>query len=552
MATFKSEFEYLLRSFSTAQSFAAQDEAMTALNSLRSEYESMMVLAQIRHTINTEDSFYKDEQDYSDQTEPVYLELVSGYYRALLGATHRKELEEKWGSQLFRIAELAQKTISPGVINDLQKENALASEYTKLIAAASINFAGEERNLEQLIPFQLSPHRLTRKEAHEARYGFLSSNEEELDRIYDELVRVRTTIARKLGFNNFVELAYMRLNRSDYNAAMVAGFRQQVLDFIVPLASSLKARQRTRIGVDTLHYYDNNFYFKTGNARPQGPPDWIVNQGARMYSELSPETGAFFTYMNEKGLMDLVSKKGKAAGGYCNYIAKHQAPFIFSNFNGTSGDVDVLTHEAGHAFQLYQSRHLTLPEYSFPTYEACEIHSMSMELFAWPWMELFFGPGAGKYKFFHLSDSLFYVAYEAAVDEFQHLVYNDHEATPAQRKKFWRETEKKYLPHLNYEDSDYLEKGGYWQQQSHIYKSPFYYIDYALAQICAFQFWKRYDECRNSAWSDYLKLCRAGGSLSFVELIKLSGLISPFEPGCVKAVAGQIAQWLDGFDDSGL
>jgi M3 family oligoendopeptidase len=250
--------------------------------------------------------------------------------------------------------------------------------------------------------------------------------------------------------------------------------------------------------------------------------------------------------------MDLVTNKGKAGGGYCTYISKYQAPFIFSNFNGTSGDVDVLTHEAGHAFQVYSSRSYTLPEYQWPTYESCEIHSMSMEFFAWPWMELFFKEAADKYRFTHLSEALLFIPYGVTVDEFQHFVYSHPESSPAERRQAWREIERKYLPHRNYADNEYLERGGYWHQQGHIFGDPFYYIDYTLAQLCAFQFWKRSQEERKSAWQDYLILCKTGGSQSFLELVKLARLISPFAEGAVQSVIGVIEEWLDGVDDSKL
>jgi M3 family oligoendopeptidase len=340
--------------------------------------------------------------------------------------------------------------------------------------------------------------------------------------------------------------------RTDYDAEMVANFRNQVKDFIVPIATKLKERQQERIGVDQLKYYDEGFNFQSGNAIPKGNPEWIIENGQKMYEDLSKETGAFFSYMQENKLMDLVAKKGKAGGGYCTFIENYKAPFIFSNFNGTSGDIDVLTHEAGHAFQVYSSRHFEIPEYYWPTYESAEIHSMSMEFFTWPWMELFFKEDTDKYKFTHLSSALLFLPYGVSVDEFQHWVYENPTAAPSERKRQWREIEKKYLPHKNYDGNVYLENGGFWQRQGHIYNSPFYYIDYTLAQICAFQFWKRSIENREEAWADYVKLCNLGGSLSFTKLVKAANLISPFEDGCVESVVGVIEQWLNSVEDQKL
>jgi M3 family oligoendopeptidase len=546
------QFKELIAGFNAAESADEQSDIVVSINKLRNEIDTQGQLVFVRHSIDTTDEFYKAEKDYMDEMGPVIQEYITDYYRALVNSKFRTDLEAKWGAQLFRLAELSLKVFTPEIIEDLQNENKLSTEYAALIASAKIPFEGEERTIAQLLPFEQSTDREMRKKASEARFGFFADNEAALDRIYDDLVKVRTQIAKKLGYANFVQLGYDRMSRTDYNEPMVENFRRQVLEHIVPAATELRERQRKRISVEKLQYYDEGFSFKTGNAKPKGDPQWIVRNGAQMYRELSPETDEFFTLMNDNGLMDLESKKGKQIIGYCTYLSKYGMPFIFANFNGTSGDIDVLTHEIGHAFQVYQSRGFNVPEYEFATSESSEIHSMSMEFFTWKWMELFFKEDAEKYRFDHLATSLQIVPYIVAVDEFQHFVYANPEATPAERKQAWLTLERKYMPHRNYDENEYLERGGFWQRQLHIYQLPFYYIDYSLAQICAFQFWKRMNEDWSSAWADYLKLCQAGGSRSFTELVEYAGLISPFEDGCVESVISQIKNWLNGVDDTRL
>ncbi|MBW9157863.1 M3 family oligoendopeptidase [Clostridium tagluense] len=542
-------FTQLLTEFNTCASFDDANSIMVKINDLRGDLESMEELVGIRHTIDTTDAFYEGEQDFIDENMPIYQGLVAKYYGALINSKFRPELEEKWGKQLFNMATLNIKTFSPEIIEDLQMENKLSSEYTKLIASAKIMFEGEERTLSQLTPFRLSTDRDMRKRANEAKYDFFSENETKLDEIYDGLVKVRTKIAKKLGYENFVQLGYDRMLRSDYNAEMVANYRKQVEEVIVPMATKLRERQCKRLDLAHLYYYDEGISFKSGNAKPHGNPGWIVNNGKKMYEELSKETGEFFNFMINNELMNLESKKGKAGGGYCTFIGKYKSPFIFSNFNGTSGDVDVLTHEAGHAFQAYCSRNYAVPEYNFPTNEAAEIHSMSMEFLTWPWMNLFFEEEELKYKFNHLSEALLFLPYGVTVDEFQHFVYNNPEASPTERKLAWREIEKKYLPHRDYAGNDYLERGGFWYQQGHIFGSPFYYIDYTLAQVCAFQFFKKANDNRENAMADYMNLCAAGGSKSFLGLVELANLKSPFDDGCIKSVINDIKIWLDSVDD---
>ncbi|WP_432358214.1 M3 family oligoendopeptidase [Sporosarcina sp. UB5] len=552
MNNIKQEFNSLLEQFHSASSFEEQNNVIEKLNAIGSNYSTQSNLMYIRSSIDTNDEFYQKERDYFDEIGPEFQELGTAYYKELVKTPFRKELEEKWGTQLFALADNAIKSFSPEVLPLLQQENKLTSEYAKLVASAQIEFDGKTLTLAQLGPYAESTDRGVRKSAMEALYSFYAENGDTFDRIYDDLVKVRHEIATKLGFKNFVELGYARMNRIGYDAAMVKNFRDQVRDYIVPLATKLYERQAERIGVDKLKFYDQSLNFLSGNATPKGSPEWIIENGKKMYAELSPETDEFFKYMTDKHLLDLEAKKGKETGGYCTFIDNYDSPFIFSNFNGTSGDIDVLTHEAGHAFQVYSSRNIGIPEYVWPTHEGAEIHSMSMEFFTWPWMELFFEDDTEKYKFAHLSDGLLFLPYGVAVDEFQHAVYENPEMTPEERKAVWKQIEKTYLPMRDYDGHPYLEAGSIWQRQSHIYEVPFYYIDYTLAQICAFQFWKRSFEDREAAWKDYLHLCKLGGSKPFTELVEEANLISPFADGCVESVIGTIEQWLNSVDDKSL
>lgn len=550
MDKLENSFERLIEDFRNAKDAAAQSKVIDEITKIRNNIDTMGTLASIRHSINTEDEFYAAEQDFMDENGPRYEKVVTDFYKELISSPFRVELEEEWGSQFFKLAESQIKTFSEEIMEELVKENKLSTEYDKLIASAKLEFMGEVRNLSQIRPFMESKDREIRKAAAETFMGFFAENEKEFDRIYDELVKVRDAMAKKLGYENYIPMGYARLSRTDYDAGMVSNYRKQVYESLVPLSEELKERQRKRIGVEKLTYYDEPLEYVTGNAIPKGNPAWILENGKKMYHELSPETGEFIDFMTERELMDLEAKKGKRSGGYCTVIADYKSPFIFSNFNGTSGDIDVLTHEAGHAFQTFMSMDMKLPEYKFPTLEACEIHSMSMEFLTWPWMEGFFKDEVEKYKFSHLAGALTFIPYGVAVDEFQHFVFENPNVTPEERKTAWREIERKYLPSKEYEDNDLLNRGGYWFRQGHIFSSPFYYIDYTLAQVCAFQFWVRSREDREKAWEDYLRLCKAGGSQSFLKLVELAELDNPFIDGTVARVTGPIKAYLDSVDDS--
>lgn len=553
MDEMKKNMVALIEQFNAVKTVEEQSEIIEQINRLRNFYSSMANLMYIRASVNTNDEFYQNERDYFDEVSPIADELEFEFYKALVASKFRKQLEEKWGTQLFALAENQMKGFSTDVMELMQQENKLISEYNKLVASAQIEFNEKTVTLAQLTPYQESTHREERKAAREAYTRFFAQHQEQFDTIYDELVKVRHQMATKLGYKNFVELGYVKMNRIDYNAEMVANFRNQVREFIVPVATKLHERQAKRIGLEgDFKFYDEGLKFLTGNANPQGSPEWIIENGKKMYEELSPETKEFYEFMVEHELMDLVAKKGKESGGYCTFIEDYQSPFIFANFNGTATDIRVLTHEAGHAFQMYASRNIGIPEYLGPTEESSEIHSMGMEYFTWPWMEYFFKEQTDKYKYSHLAEALCYLPYIVAVDEFQHLVYENPQWTPDERSKAWKELEEIYLPHRDYDGDSYLESGRVWQRQMHLYEVPFYYIDYGLAQICAFQFWKRSRENFEAAWKDYVHLCGLGGSLPFNQLVKEAGLISPFEDGCVESVIGTIEGYLNSVDDEHL
>lgn len=537
------EFLQIIEEIKASATLDEQFEKIEKAHILRGHIETAMTLASIRYSINTEDEFYKNEKNYWDEMAPHYEEIFFQYSRTLLDSPFKNELETRLSKQFFRLAQLEQKSFSPEIIGELQEENALITQYVQLIASAKINFMGRELNISGLTPYTLSHDRELRKMANDAKYSFYGENEVKIDEIFEKLVKVRDRIAKKLGFKNFVELGYVRMKRTDYNPEMVQKFRDQVEKYIVPLAGELYQKQKKRLELDELKHYDEKFEFQDGNATPKGDSRWIIENAKKMYDELSPETSDFFNYMMEHELMDLVTKKGKSAGGYCTYIHDYGSPFIFSNFNGTAGDIDVMTHEAGHAFQVYLSRWVGIPGLDC-TYESAEIHSMSMEFFTWPWMELFFREDTDKYKFAHLGGAIKFIPYGVTVDAFQHYIYQNPEATREERKKAWRDLEKKYLPHKNYSESDFLERGNWWHQQNHIFSAPFYYIDYTLAQICALQFWKAMKEDQEAAWQDYINVSNVGGTHSFLELLERGNLISPFIEDCVPSVIEDIGKEL--------
>ncbi|MDE6926709.1 MAG: M3 family oligoendopeptidase [Acetatifactor sp.] len=538
------EMKELMEAFDRAESGEEQFEVHKKYYALTDRVSTLMTIANIRFDVDTTDEFYSKEHEYYDQQGPIYSNLVLEYQKKLYNSPYRDYLEQKIGPVAFKNMELAQKAMDEKLIPLMQEENNLTMEYDKLIAGAKLNFDGKELNLSLLRPYLIHEDRNVRAAAWKEMSAFFSANAEKLDEIYDKLVRNRTAQAKKMGYENYLELGYYRMGRNCYGKEEVEAFRSQIKEYFVPFAEKLHDRRRQRLGLEKLMYIDEQVYFKEGNPAPEGTPEEILAAGQKMYSELSPETKEFFDFMRENELFDVLGRKTKKAGGYMTYLPLYQSPFIFANFNGTSGDVDVITHECGHAFQGYLSGKDPIKEHADIGMETAEIHSMSMEFFAEKWMPLFFGDRAQEYKEMHLEDAAAFIPYGCMVDEFQHIVYENPELTPAERKAEWKKLEQEYKPHLDYGDDGFFGEGGFWQKQLHIYDCPLYYIDYCLAQTCALQYKVKMDADFDGAWQSYLKLCKLSASDFYTAMIKEVGLDSPFEPGCIKNIVEKLEKYV--------
>lgn len=500
-----------------------------------SHINTMGTIASIRHTVDTSDEFYEREEEFFNQSYPEALPYIQAFSLSLLSSPFKEEIDNEFGTQFLKAVKLSADSFSEKNIALMQEESELTDRYQKLIAECKIDFEGEERNLIGLIKFFSDPDREIRKEAARKYAEFFEARDKELGEIFDRLVKIRHQMGVNMGFKNFIPLGYMQQGRMDYDEKDVAAFRAQVLKELVPFCEKLYKKQAERIGVDKIYYYDEQLIFLSGNAKPIGDREYLVGKAKEMYHDMSRETGEFIDFMLEHQLMDLDNKPNKAATGYMTTLNDYQAPFVYSCFNGTTGDVDVLTHEMGHAFAGYMAmRHQPLQAlWGGPT-DIAEIHSMTMEQFAYPYAELFFGEKAEEYRLQHLQEALTFVPFGVAVDEFQHIVYEKPDMTPSERTAAWRELEKKYMPWRDYGGcSEFFDRGGWWYHKLHIFHYPFYYINYTLTTMGALEFKKKRAEDKESAWKDYLTLCKIGGSLGYKESLKAANLSLPFEEGSV-------------------
>ena len=535
----------LVARFDAAGSAAEQRTAILDWQNWRREVGTQRSLANVRFRQDTSSDEAKAEKEFFDQQGPTLREWQVEMERRVLDSPHRETFTAEWGPLFLEILQVDVSSFEPAIADEMREESKLSNEYTGLIASATIDFEGETLNLSGLGKFFSRPDRDVRRRAQEARWTFFADHAADLDRIFDGLVKVRTGMGRKLGHSNFIPLAYQRMTRTEYGPEEVAVFRREVLKHIVPLAQAAYRQQAADLGLEKLTFADESLRWPDGNPTPIGSEDDTIANAHAMYKELGGEFHSFFEMLAGRGLMDLKTRPGKAGGGFCTQFVRYEAPFIFANFNGTKNDVRVLTHECGHAFQGWMSRHQPLLEYLSPTAEACEIHSMGLEFLTWPQMDRFFGAeGADRFRRDHLLESLQFIPYACTIDEFQHRVYENPDMTPAERHATWAELERTYLPHRNYDGLPHASTGGFWQVQLHLFNYAFYYIDYALALTGAMQLWERAQNDRAGTMQAYVDLCRLGGSKPYLQLLAATNLKSPFTEGTLESVVNTAANWL--------
>mgnify|MGYP004643087689 FL=1 len=550
----KKELSSLIARLENAASYEEAKKVFLEKETFTKHVETMGTLASIRHSIDTRDEFYDAEVKFFNAAGPELQEYFQKWTEAMLKSPFRADFEKEYGDLMFKNAELDLKSFSPEIIPEMQQENDLAQEYEKLLASAAIEFEGKTYTISQLTPFKQDPDDERRLAAWKAEGKWYKDNGEKLDEIYDKLVHLRDTMGKKLGYEGYTTLGYYRMMRNCYTKEDIEKFRKAVVKYLVPVADGIYKEQAKRLGKTyPMSFADNALMFRSGNPVPCGSADDILKAGKKFYDELSPETSAFFNMMLDNELLDVLSKEGKEGGGYCTGIMDYGVPFIFANFNGTQHDVEVVTHEAGHAFECYTNRDRIPSEYIWPSMEACEVHSMSMEFFSWGWAKDFFGDDTDKFLYSHLAGALTFIPYGTMVDHFQHIVYEKPDMTPKERHGVWKELLGVYMPWVRLDgDIPFYADGEGWQRQHHIYSSPFYYIDYCLAQTVALEFWAMLRHDRKNAWEHYMAYTKQGGSKVFTELLSGAGLQSPFDEKCLLDVCGEAEKWLKNFDLSGI
>ena len=538
MEKYEKKYHERLAEFKEAKSFGEAYYALIALDKLRDEFSTLAVVCEARNTMNVNDDYYREETEFFDCVKPQYEGLENEMSEALLTSPFRAELEKYIGKEPFALAALHKEAFSQEIVEDLMKENELSSHYSELLANLTATTEEGEVPLAKLSAHMGSEDRAERSqysEVYEAAYAKIG---DDLDKLYDDLVKVRVVIAKKLGKKSFTDVGYCRMGRTSYGRKEIATFRRKVKEKLVPIANQLFEKQREALGYDTLYNYDEDI-FEFGK-KPE-PTKNILEDFRDVYKELSPETHVYYENLLESEFYDMETRQGKIIGAYSNYVAAYNMPFIFETYNATIGALKTFAHETGHGFHSYTKRGEPLSFAGACSSDLAEIHSMGMEFLVWPYLKhVLPEEDIPAYKYLHIKHALAFIPYGCAVDEFQEKVYDHPEMTPDERKALWKTLEREYTPWKHFETDTFLGQGRMWQRQTHIYRWPFYYIDYVLAQVCALELHVMDEENHENAWACYRNILKYSGVKGFTDTVVSAGLPSPFDEGVIEELAKKV------------
>lgn len=542
------EYDALIAALPEAQTAETSDkwfalfEKWNALKSYVESENNRVNYALSRWMDNSENE--AAEKYFREEVMPVSDNGNSKLLDALLASKHKGAIAGKYGQYLIEALETAVEPLAP-INSDLRvKVGELNNQYDKLVASGEVTVDGKQVTLAVARSLQMSPDARIRKEAFIAYREWFGTHREEIARIFAELVKLRDTMAKNLGHENYIRLGYLDMRRTDYGEVEAEQFRAAVKKYAVPLQKKLYERQAEELGTPTLKPWDTGYFPSLSLPSGIAPVQEQLDKAQQVFDSLQPELGAHFARMRSEGLIDLENRKAKRAGAFCTSFSDEGRVAILCNSTGDEDDVSTLMHEMGHAFQGWESQPIEVVELQWPTMDACEVHSMGMEYLSLPKMNVFFGDAnAEKFARNRWRDSVEGICYICAVDEFQHWLYLNPNASLDDRDVAWNRIWDTYKPGLDWTEAEQL-KALRWYAQSHIFHVPFYYIDYAIAETGAMQLALMDAADHGKTMETYMQLCRIGGTKSVLDIFSTVGMRSPFDPLLMRDLMAHAAKVL--------
>ncbi len=445
----------------------------------------------IRHLCGIDYQYSLEEVEIQNREEPPVYALRDECDRIAAASGYCNELEREFGKQIFAHIDQHRAVENSDSLGLQMEESALKMQYRKLMAK-------ENRD------------------------------EEALYQVFRRLIEIRCELADSIGYDSYIDLGYLIEGRQDYGTREIAEFRRYIQKYVTPAVSEIKAR-----GIDFCHPPAT-----TENSEE------LISAISTMFKDLSYETGSYFDEMIQKKLYDLERRENKRSNLFtCCMLPYEKLPFIIGNYTGDGMETGYAVHEFGHGFAFYTAaRKQPLYELHRSSPTVNEIHSKTMEHFMFPYLNLFVGEHQKEYIRNHLMQQLENLSYRCAIDEFEHLMY-DRKLSRVELCGLWADISSKYIP-WNKIEPQAIQQGRCWPRQTHIVERPFYYLQYDIAQISTYEFYLKMKNNHDQAWSDYMRLCSAGGSKSYPELLETAHLSNPFAESTLEDICRPIVDEL--------
>jgi oligoendopeptidase F len=504
-------------------------------------------IAYIEYTCATDDEEKEKRKDYFEQT--LLPELAPRLHALNLkywNCPHRAGLDQEFWALHNKSIEAEIKLFREENIPLETEISKLSSEYQKIIGAMTVEWNGEEKTLPQMAQYIADPDRAVRERAWRLVSGRRYSEEAKLEALFDRMLVLRSQIAKNAGFANYRDYIFVDKERWDYTPADCEAFHVAVRDAVLPLFRAMQKQRREKLGLDVLRPWDTEVDEDGEDPlKPFTNAEELRSGVLKIYQSIDPRLADMFSVLLRHNLLDLDSRKGKAPGGYQSDLKERGLPFIFMNAAGTSDDVITLLHEGGHSFHTLQTRNMEWGVYRHPGHEFAEVASMSMELLGAKYFREFYTPEEETRAWQELLERVIWLfAWVAQVDAFQHWIYTTPGHTASDRRAKWVELSRTYSGDIDYAGLEELEQT-YWHRQLHIFELPFYYIEYAIAQLGALQVWRNSLLDERSAVNKYLAGLALGGSQPLPKLFRAAGANFGFTLREIEPLVGLVSKKLN-------
>jgi oligoendopeptidase F len=444
-------------------------------------------------------------------------------------------------AELFREKNLSLKT----------EEQKLGTEYEKIMGAQTVEWEGKEVTLVGLRPVYQEIDRSRRERAWRLAAQRQIEDREAVDDLWKKSLELRITIAANAGFDDYRSYRWLEMHRFDYSPDDCKAFHRAIEEAVTPAAERLAEKRLSDLGIDRLRPWDT---IVDPLGRPPLAPfkeaSELIEGAAAIFHGLDPKLGAYFDILATEGLLDLENRKNKAPGGYCIDFAAAKRPFIFMNAVGMHDDVQTLLHESGHCFHTFQRASLPYYQQRQVGMEFAEVASMAMELLASSRLSekkggFYDEVDAERALAEHLERSIQFWPFMAAVDAFQHWVYENPEeaANPENCDEQWKQIAERFITWIDWTGLEEELRNG-WRAKQHIHLVPFYYVEYGVAQLGAVQIWANALKDLESATAEYLDALALGGTVPLPELFSRAGAKFAFDAGTLKSAVSLMQDML--------